>query len=128
VEGLYIYISRIDLSQVKMGESGVPTIDLQEFPGQYEKLRRACEEWGCFRLVNHNISLALMADMKRVVRSLLDLPFDVKKRNLDVISGSGYMAPSQVNPLYEALGLYDMGSSQAVETFCSQLDASSYQR
>lgn len=38
------------------------------------------------------------------------------------------MAPSQVNPLYEALGLYDMGSSQAVETFCSQLDASSYQR
>ncbi|KAH8518199.1 hypothetical protein H0E87_000142 [Populus deltoides] len=111
-----------------MGESGVPTIDLQEFPGQYEKLRRACEEWGCFRLVNHNISLALMADMKRVVRSLLDLPFDVKKRNLDVISGSGYMAPSQVNPLYEALGLYDMGSSQAVETFCSQLDASSSQR
>ncbi|XP_011038125.1 PREDICTED: 2-oxoglutarate-dependent dioxygenase DAO-like [Populus euphratica] len=111
-----------------MGESGVPTIDLQGFPGQYGKLRRACEEWGCFRLVNHNISLAIMADMKRVVRSLLDLPFDVKKRNLDVISGSGYMAPSQVNPLYEALGLYDMGSSQAVDTFCSQLDASSYQR
>ncbi|KAJ6752413.1 hypothetical protein OIU85_002807 [Salix viminalis] len=109
-----------------MGESGVPTIDLQEFPGQ--KLRRACEEWGCFRLVNHNISLTLMADMKRVVRSLLDLPFDVKKRNLDVIAGSGYMAPSQANPLYEALGLYDMGSSQAVETFCSQLDASPYQR
>ncbi|KAF9667112.1 hypothetical protein SADUNF_Sadunf16G0299100 [Salix dunnii] len=111
-----------------MGESGVPTIDLQEFPGQNEKLRRACEEWGCFRLVNHNISLTLMADMKRVVRSLLDLPFDVKKRNLDVIAGSGYMAPSQANPLYEALGLYDMGSSQAVETFCSQLDASPYQR
>ncbi|KAG5223127.1 adventitious rooting related oxygenase family protein [Salix suchowensis] len=109
-----------------MGESGVPTIDLQEFPGQ--KLRRACEEWGCFRLVNHNICLTLMADMKRVVRSLLDLPFDVKKRNLDVIAGSGYMAPSQANPLYEALGLYDMGSSQAVETFCSQLDASPYQR
>ncbi|KAF9673048.1 hypothetical protein SADUNF_Sadunf11G0108400 [Salix dunnii] len=111
-----------------MGESGVPIIDLHDFPGQYEKLRRACVEWGCFRIVNHGISLTLMADMKRVVRSLLDLPFDVKKRNIDVIAGSGYMAPSKVNPLYEALGLYDIGSSQAVETFCSQLDASPYQR
>ena len=111
-----------------MGKSGVPIIDLHEFPGQYEQLRRACVEWGCFRIVNHNISLALMADMKRVVRSLLDLPFDVKKRNIDVIAGSGYMAPSKVNPLYEALGLHDMRSSQAVETFCSQMDASPYQR
>ncbi|KAG5235770.1 adventitious rooting related oxygenase family protein [Salix suchowensis] len=111
-----------------MGESGVPVIDLHEFPGQYEKLRRACVEWGCFRIVNHSISSTLMADMKRVVGSLLDLPFDVKNRNIDVIAGSGYMAPSKVNPLYEALGLYDIGSSQAVETFCAQLDASPYQR
>ncbi|KAJ6376651.1 hypothetical protein OIU76_025742 [Salix suchowensis] len=111
-----------------MGEGGVPIIDLHEFPGQYEKLRRACVEWGCFRIVNHSISSTLMADMKRVVGSLLDLPFDVKNRNIDVIAGSGYMAPSKVNPLYEALGLYDIGSSQAVETFCAQLDASPYQR
>ncbi|KAJ6770675.1 2-OXOGLUTARATE (2OG) AND FE(II)-DEPENDENT OXYGENASE SUPERFAMILY PROTEIN [Salix purpurea] len=111
-----------------MGEGGVPIIDLHEFPGQYEKLRRACVEWGCFRIVNHSISSTLMADMKRVVGSLLDLPFDVKNRNTDVIAGSGYMAPSKVNPLYEALGLYDIGSSQAVETFCAQLDASPYQR
>ncbi|CAK7357549.1 unnamed protein product [Dovyalis caffra] len=111
-----------------MGENGVPTIDLHQFPGQYEKLRKTCVDWGCFRLVNHNISLSLMADMKMVVRSLLDLPSDVKKRNIDVIAGSGYMAPSKVNPLYEALGLYDMGSSEAVETFCSQLDATPYQR
>ncbi|KAJ6293334.1 hypothetical protein OIU78_025339 [Salix suchowensis] len=83
-----------------MGEGGVPIIDLHEFPGQYEKLRRACVEWGCFRI----------------------------NRNIDVIAGSGYMAPSKVNPLYEALGLYDIGSSQAVETFCAQLDASPYQR
>ncbi|KAJ6724220.1 2-OXOGLUTARATE (2OG) AND FE(II)-DEPENDENT OXYGENASE SUPERFAMILY PROTEIN [Salix viminalis] len=111
-----------------MGEGGVPIIDLHEFPGQYEKLRRACVEWGCFRIVNHSISSTLMADMKMVVGSLLDLPFDVKNRNTDVIAGSGYMAPSKVNPLYEALGLYDIGSSQAVETFCAQLDASPYQR
>ncbi|KAJ4844908.1 hypothetical protein Tsubulata_002642 [Turnera subulata] len=110
------------------GVSVVSTIDLGDFPGEYEKLREACEEWGCFRVVNHNISLELMAEMKQVVRSLLDLPMEIKKRNTDVIAGSGYMAPSQVNPLYEALGLYDTGSPQAVATFCSQLDASPHQR
>ncbi|KDP24906.1 hypothetical protein JCGZ_24284 [Jatropha curcas] len=111
-----------------MEKVGVPTIDLQDFPGQYELLRKTCEEWGCFRLVNHKISLPLMSEMKKVVRSLLDLPMEIKKRNVDVIAGSGYMAPSAINPLYEALGLYDMGSSHAVDTFCSQLEASPHQR
>ncbi|XP_030465751.2 2-oxoglutarate-dependent dioxygenase DAO-like [Syzygium oleosum] len=111
-----------------MVEGGVPAIDIQDFPGQYRKLREACEVWGCFRIVNHKIPLELMSEMKAVVRSLLDLPSDIKKRNSDVIAGSGYMVPSEKNPLYEALGLYDMGSSQAVQAFCSQLDASPHQR
>ncbi|KAL3723577.1 hypothetical protein ACJRO7_035711 [Eucalyptus globulus] len=109
-------------------ERGVPAIDIQDFPGQYQKLREACEVWGCFRIVNHKVPLELMSEMKAVVRSLLDLPFEIKKRNTDVIAGSGYMAPSEKNPLYEALGLYDMGSPQAVQAFCSQLDASPHQR
>ncbi|XVE78506.1 hypothetical protein DITRI_Ditri13aG0150500 [Diplodiscus trichospermus] len=106
----------------------VPTIDLSDFPGEYEKLRKACEERGCFRVLNHKIPLELMQEMKKVVRSLLDLPMEIKKRNEDVIAGSGYMAPSAKNPLYEALGLYDMASSQAVHSFCSQLGASPSQR
>lgn len=107
----------------------MPTIDLGgEFPKQLKKLREASEEWGCFRVVNHKVSSTLMAEMKQVMRELLDLPFEIKRRNTDVIAGSGYMAPTQKNPLYEALGLYDMASSQAVADFCSQLDASPHQR
>ncbi|GKV30250.1 hypothetical protein SLEP1_g39082 [Rubroshorea leprosula] len=106
----------------------IPIIDLSNFPREYVKMREACEAVGYFRVVNHGIPLDLLGDMKRVVRSLLDLPMETKRRNTDVITGSGYVAPSQVNPLYEALGLYDMASSQAVETFCSQLDASPDQR
>ncbi|XVF81677.1 hypothetical protein PTKIN_Ptkin15bG0174500 [Pterospermum kingtungense] len=105
-----------------------PTISLSDFPGEYEKLREACEEWGCFRVLNHRVPLELMQEMKEVVGSLLDLPMEIKKRNQDVIAGSGYMAPSPKNPLYEALGLYDMASSQAVHDFCSQLDATPSQR
>ncbi|XP_050204949.1 2-oxoglutarate-dependent dioxygenase DAO-like [Mercurialis annua] len=111
-----------------MMNKNIPSIDASDFPGESEKLRKACEEWGCFRLLNHNIPSALMLEMKDVVRSLLDLPIELKSRNADVITGSGYKPTNQANPLYEALGLYDVASSQAVETFCSQLDASLHQR
>ncbi|CAN6563558.1 unnamed protein product [Malus baccata var. baccata] len=108
----------------------IPAIDLKKFSDaeEYRKLREASETWGCFRLVNHMIPPALMSEMKSVVISLLDLPMEIKKQNKDVIAGSGYMAPSKLNPLFESLGLYDLGSSQAVDSFCSQLNASFYQR
>ncbi|RZC62850.1 hypothetical protein C5167_024618 [Papaver somniferum] len=106
----------------------IPVIDLQKFPGQSAEILKACKEWGCFRIINHGIPDKLMTDMKQVVRALFDRPLEIKRRNIDVIEGSGYRAPNQKNPLYEALGLYDMGSSEAVETFCTQLDASPQQR
>ncbi|WCJ32869.1 2-oxoglutarate (2OG) and Fe(II)-dependent oxygenase superfamily protein [Euphorbia peplus] len=111
-----------------MEKNIVPCIDFQDFPAQYDLLRKACEDWGCFRLVNHNIPNSLMLDMKNVVTSLLDLPIDIKRRNTDVFVGSGYVAPSQANPLYEALGLYNIGSEEAVHNFCNQLDATPHQR
>ncbi|OMO49378.1 Oxoglutarate/iron-dependent dioxygenase [Corchorus capsularis] len=107
---------------------GIPIIDVSDFPRQYENLRKACEELGCFRVLNHKIPLELMQEMKRVVTSLFDLPMEIKKRNEEVIAGSGYWPPSSINPLYEAFGLYDMASSLAVHNFCSQLDATPSQR
>ncbi|KAM0067890.1 putative gibberellin 3-beta-dioxygenase [Helianthus debilis subsp. tardiflorus] len=108
----------------------IPIIDFLDFPNQTSNLIAASVEWGCFRLINfHNILPAtLMSDMKAVVRSLLDLPLEIKQRNIDVIAGSGYMAPTSINPLYEALGVYDMASSADVDNFCSLLDASPHQR
>lgn len=107
----------------------IPVIDLQDFPAQSSKLVQVCQEWGCFRLVNHQniLSDTLMSEMKSVVKSLFDLPPEIKRRNTDVISGSGYVAPSQINPLYEAFGLY-ISSQQDVDAFCSQLNASPDQR
>lgn len=108
----------------------VPIIDLESFPEQSKKLIQACEEWGCFRITNHHriLPAPLAAEMKAVTRSLLDLPAEIKRRNTNVIAGSGYMAPSKINPYYEGLGLYDISSSDAVEAFCTQLDASHDQR
>ncbi|XP_054814355.1 2-oxoglutarate-dependent dioxygenase DAO-like [Prosopis cineraria] len=58
----------------------MPVIDLQDSGDNLKKkLREACEEWGCFRLTNHRIDSSLMAEMKKAVRSLLDLPGSVPK-------------------------------------------------
>lgn len=103
-------------------------VDLKEYERDPQKLREASEKWGCFRLVNHGVPTKLMAEMKELTRDLLDLPLEIKQRNKDVIPGSGYMAPSEKNPLYEALGLFDAGSSSSVSSFCSQLEASPQQR
>ncbi|KAL5980134.1 hypothetical protein ACLOJK_036601 [Asimina triloba] len=115
-----------------MGGDRIPRpmmIDFLELSSQEQlcKLREACDEWGCFRLVNHSIPQVLMSEMKAVVRSLLDLPWEIKRRNTDTILGSGYVGPSPESPLYEALGLYDITSPDAVRAFCSQLDATPHQ-
>lgn len=116
----------------KMGEregTKIPVIDLRGFQSQYEKLGGAGKEWGCFRVLNHGISEVLMGEMKAVVASLFDLPMEAKKKNEgQVVEGCGYKEPTKANPLYESWGLDEMGSAQAVDVFCSQLNASPHQR
>lgn len=108
----------------------IPIINLEDFPSESKTLLEACQNLGCFRITNYDYFLppSLPAQMKAVVRSLLDLPTEIKRRNTDVIAGSGYMAPSKINPHYEALGLYDIASGKAVDEFCTQLNASPHQR
>ena len=114
-----------------MEKANIPVIDLEKFEESeesYKRLREACEEWGCFRILNHRISPNLMAEMKEIGRSLFDRPIEIKRRNVDVLAGSGYVEPSLKNPLYEALGLYDLASPEALRSFCDQLEVSPHQR
>ncbi|CAN6239832.1 unnamed protein product [Urochloa humidicola] len=109
-----------------MAAADVPVIDLRlagASPEESSRLRAACERLGCFRVTGHGVPGALLADMKAAVRALFDLPDDAKRRNTDVIPGSGYVAPSATNPLYEAFGLLDAASPADVDAFCARLDA-----
>ncbi|KAF0913074.1 hypothetical protein E2562_020227 [Oryza meyeriana var. granulata] len=110
----------------------IPAIDLRlaGAAGAEEtaRLRDACVRLGCFRVTGHGVPPALQADMKDAVRALFDLPDDAKRRNADVLHGSGYMAPSATNPLYEAFGLYDAACPADVDAFCSCLDAPPHAR
>ncbi|EPS67153.1 hypothetical protein M569_07624, partial [Genlisea aurea] len=114
-----------------VGSTSIPIIDIDDFHVESGKLIiGACEEWGCFRIAKFHDFLpeSLILEMKQVVKSLFQLPTEIKMRNKAVIAGSGYMAPSEVNPLYEALGLYDVASPEAVDSFCTQLGATPHQR
>lgn len=108
--------------------SAVPVIDMQDLSGLPERLVKACEEWGCFRIVNHGVPMELMSEMKCVSRSLLDLPMEIKMRNSHPEHGKGYTPPNMASPYFEGLSLYDMALPGAVDEFCSQVGASSHQR
>ncbi|KAG2572819.1 hypothetical protein PVAP13_7KG203500 [Panicum virgatum] len=104
----------------------VPVIDLRlagAAPEEAARLRAACERLGCFRVTGHGVPGGLLAEMKAAVRALFDLPDDAKRRNADVIPGSGYVVPSATNPLYEAFGLLDAAAPADVDAFCARLDA-----
>ena len=92
-------------------------------PEESARLRAACERLGCFRVTGHGVPAGLLAEMKAAVRALFDLPDDAKRRNADVIPGSGYVPPSAANPLYEAFGLLDAAAPADVDAFCARLDA-----
>ncbi|KAF5748410.1 hypothetical protein HS088_TW04G00364 [Tripterygium wilfordii] len=118
-------LEKIVSAEEAMAKPSIPIIDLENFPEKYDRLlREACEEWGCFRLVNHNIPISLMSEMKAVGMSLFDLPTEIKERNTPVVPGGGYAA----NDVYETLGFHDIRSQQDVEQFCSELDVSDHQR
>ncbi|CAM0904199.1 unnamed protein product [Alopecurus aequalis] len=104
----------------------IPVIDLRlagARPEESARLQDACERLGCFRVSGHGVPAALQAEMKAAVRALFDLPDEAKRRNTDIIAGSGYVAPSPANPLYEAFGLLDAAAPADVDAFCARLDA-----
>ncbi|XP_074306433.1 2-oxoglutarate-dependent dioxygenase DAO-like [Silene latifolia] len=103
----------------------IPIIDMQE--NDVNKLREACEKWGCFRVVNHGVPTRLMAEIKSVAVELLDRPVDIKQRNKEGLPGSGYVGLTQTNPVYEALAV-DILSSLSLPSFCYDLHASPHQR
>ncbi|XP_028790522.1 2-oxoglutarate-dependent dioxygenase DAO-like [Neltuma alba] len=107
----------------------IPIIDMQKFPDEeeYKKLREACDEWGCFRVMNHSLPKNLMEEMKKVVTCLYERPREIKKRNVDTVIGSGYTY-FPLHPVFENMGFHDFGSSLDIDNFCSQLDASPHDK
>ncbi|KAG0454091.1 hypothetical protein HPP92_025395 [Vanilla planifolia] len=108
----------------------LPVIDLSKLSTEQEKLAAAVAKPGpgCFRVINHGIPMALMAEMMATAASLMDLPVEVKLRNADVIPASGYMPPTIFNMMYESLGIHEVDDLDNVHAFCSLLGVSPHHR
>ncbi|XP_071727147.1 2-oxoglutarate-dependent dioxygenase DAO-like [Rutidosis leptorrhynchoides] len=101
---------------------GVPMIDMERVNGLEDELEKAYEEWGCFRMANHGVPVELLNEMKLVVASLFDLPFDIKIR---AVIGTGYMPRNLVTSFYEGFTINDVSSPAE---FCDLLEVSPQQR
>ncbi|CAI9303860.1 unnamed protein product [Lactuca saligna] len=108
-----------------MARDEMPVIDMQKGDGLAEEIMKACEEWGCFRMVNHGVPAELMAEMKAVIASLLSLPDEIKKRTVHSEQGKGYLQRNPGTPFFETLSIDDIFSP---DEFYDLLEASPHQR
>nr|XP_043628866.1 2-oxoglutarate-dependent dioxygenase DAO-like [Erigeron canadensis] len=108
-----------------MGREGVPVIDMQKIDQMGKEIVKACEEWGCFRMVNHVVPTELMAEMKVVAASLFDLPSEIKTRTTSSVRGKGYIGCDPRTPFFESFSIDDISS---IDEFCDHLAISPSQR
>lgn len=68
-------------SNVRSSEQ-IPVIDLAELQSDegMNRLKLACQEWGAFQLVNHNIEHEVLDDMETAAREFFMLPLEEKKK------------------------------------------------
>jgi len=103
----------------------VPVIDLSSLNGGHDtecttlaKIRKACEDWGCFLVVNHGIEENVITDMDSATRET----FKVSRENKEKIQGEfGYIPPMPALPFLEILPVNGAPNPKAIEKFAEQL-------
>ncbi|KAL2530789.1 1-aminocyclopropane-1-carboxylate oxidase-like protein 1 [Forsythia ovata] len=103
-------------SNCKNSQFDVPIID---FDGIYtdmarryeivERIRDACEKWGFFQVINHEIPLSIMNQMIDGVRGFHEEETEVKKQyySRDVTKGPQRFASNMQRYIFQIFGLHD---------------------
>ncbi|GLJ41134.1 hypothetical protein SUGI_0852010 [Cryptomeria japonica] len=114
-----------------LSQLDLPVIDISSFPHDFDaqelnqlqyhpvlaKLRKACNEWGFFQLVNHGIPVDLLETAENVCRDVLSLPTEVKDRaSTGNALGTYYRSPN-----FERFRLPDSINPASVEQMCSKI-------
>ncbi|KAH9321343.1 hypothetical protein KI387_015982 [Taxus chinensis] len=86
----------------------------------YIKLRKACEEWGCFHVVNHGIKEDIIHDMDSAVRDVLFSKESVQKNILPKKELS-YITSMPAMPYYKGLGILGADDPGEVQKFSDLL-------
>ena len=103
----------------------VPVIDLSSLKHDHDtecatlaKIKNACEDWGCFLVVNHGIEKNVITDMDSATREI----FKVSRESKEKIQGEfGYIPTMPALPFLEFLPVNGAPDPKAIEKFAQQL-------
>ncbi|XP_071724161.1 probable 2-oxoglutarate-dependent dioxygenase AOP1 [Rutidosis leptorrhynchoides] len=108
-------------------QNSVPILDFSSFDDDDElsrenvvrKVREACERHGCFIILYDKISKELREDMFVAMKSLFDLPEEIKNKYQSPKPYRSYSGKCPIIPLHESFGIDDaprLTSAQAFTT------------
>ncbi|KAF5456670.1 hypothetical protein F2P56_026121 [Juglans regia] len=86
-------------SEEEYNRSSVPVIDLRD-PNASEHIRRACEAWGVFQLINHGISPMLIEEVEHEAERFFSLPAQQKLKALRSPGGATGYGVARITPFF----------------------------
>ncbi|GLJ41195.1 hypothetical protein SUGI_0852760 [Cryptomeria japonica] len=106
-------------------EADLPVIDISQFAQEIEgehlqyhpevvKLRKACEEWGFFRLVNHGVPQDLLQKVLSVSKDLVSMPMEVKDRATTSTPAESYIRAPGIPTTFETFCFLDMPNPDSI--------------
>ncbi|GLJ47807.1 hypothetical protein SUGI_1009720 [Cryptomeria japonica] len=105
----------------------VPVIDLSllgnghDSESMYAQVRKACEEWGCFVVVNHGVKEDIIHQMDSSTRDAFALPKETRQRNIFQRRNVSHIADLPAMPFYESFGVPGAPDPDAIQKFSDQL-------
>lgn len=106
-------IPLIDLSLLGNGDADSESLCIE--------VRKACEEWGCFAVVNHGVKEEIIHEMESAARDCFALPKESKQKNIFPRKDFNYIADVPALPFYESLGVPGAPDPAAIHKFSNQL-------
>ncbi|XP_059071503.1 2-oxoglutarate-dependent dioxygenase AOP2-like [Cryptomeria japonica] len=99
----------------------IPTLDLSRCGDQkcLQTIKEACQELGCFRIVNHGIAPDHLLKADQACREVFKLPTETKRKNMSSNPLAGYLGGISKIPFYESEGiiLTELSHSETLRDF-----------
>ncbi|KAH9321566.1 hypothetical protein KI387_016205, partial [Taxus chinensis] len=99
----------------------IPVLDMSRCGEKecIENIRQACEELGCFRIVNHGIATDLLRQADLVCRDVFKLPKETKIKNVSPVPFAGYYGGVSHDRafVHETLGIAEVPNPEAIRDF-----------
>lgn len=114
----------------EIDDEQVPIIDLSllnnglhdhDTESTFGEVRKACEEWGCFLVMNHGVKDEIIHQMDSIARRIFALPKETKQKHSSEGWNVNHMTDLAGVPYYESIGVPGAPDPIAVKKFSEHL-------